>query len=146
MKFPDWLPVFGDRSYRGYCPHEVDEQKAVFDHIKLKHPNIELVAAHQRNEGKKTVQQRAREKREGMKKGASDIIVPGCPSFVCELKRKDHTQSQWKRGQVEYLEAAFHLGSFVCVALGYDGAIEALDRWIAIHDWMKLEVQKSLRR
>jgi hypothetical protein len=64
--------------------------------------------------------------------GASDIIVPGCPAFVCEMKRQDHTKSRWQDGQIEYLLQAQENGAFVCVALGYVAAIEALKDWLCI--------------
>jgi len=66
-----------------------------------------------------------------MTKGASDIVIPGCPSFVCELKRQDHTQSKWQDGQEEYLVSAAKGGSFVCVALGAVAAWEAFKMWEA---------------
>ena len=66
-----------------------------------------------------------------MTPGASDIIIPASVSFVCELKRKDHTQSKWQDGQIEYLEAANHAGAFVCVALGWEAA------WQAFNDWLQ---------
>ena len=64
-----------------------------------------------------------------MTPGASDIIIPGNPSFVCELKRRDHTKSTWQPKQLEYLEAAKENGSFVCVALGWEAAWDALENW-----------------
>lgn len=74
----------------------------------------------------------SREKAEGMTKGASDIIIPGCPAFVCELKRRDRTQSSWQDGQLEYLEAAKRAGAFACVALGADAATEAFEEWLGL--------------
>ena len=68
-----------------------------------------------------------------MVKGASDIIIPGGPAFVCELKRRDHTQSKWQDGQQEYLDAAQRAGAFVCIALGYKAAEEAFGRYLAIY-------------
>lgn len=64
-----------------------------------------------------------------MATGASDIIIPASLSFVCELKRRDHTQSSWQPGQREYLTAAQDAGAFVCVALGWDAAWEAFNEW-----------------
>lgn len=64
-----------------------------------------------------------------MTPGASDIIIPGSPTFVCELKRKDHTLCKWQPNQQEYLQAAKDNGAFVCVALGWEGAMEAYRVW-----------------
>jgi hypothetical protein len=89
-----------------------------------------MIALHPRNEGKRHYAQVTKQKAEGMATGAADIIIPACVSFVCELKRMDHTKSGWEDGQVEYLEAAQKAGAFVCVALGWVAAKEAFDDWI----------------
>jgi hypothetical protein len=132
MKFPDWLPVYGDTDYRNKkCPVESAEQITFFNTLRREYQDsYGLIAIHPRNEGKRTFSQVARQKAEGMTPGASDIIIPGNPSFVCELKRLDHTLCGWEDGQVEYLEAAMKNGSFVCVALGHKAALEALQVWI----------------
>ena len=90
-----------------------------------------MIAVHPRNEGKRHYKQVTKERAEGMTKGASDIIIPGNPAFVCELKRRDRTQSTWQDGQVEYLESAQKAGAFACVALGADAAMEAFEEWLS---------------
>lgn len=141
MIFPDWLKVYGDQAFRGRCATESEEQIAFFDHIRLNHKQEAVLALHQRNEGKRSYAQAKWQKREGLTKGASDIIIPGLPSFVCELKRRDHTKSKWKDGQIEYLEAALKAGCFACVALGYQAAYEAFKIWRATSDsWQKWEM------
>ena len=131
MKIPDWLTCYGDMAYRGECASETMEQVTFFGRLRREYPiTLALIAVHPRNEGKRTFNQTNRQKAEGMTKGASDILIPGNPSFVCELKRRDHTKSAWQEGQKEYLEAAMANGSFVCVALGADAAWEALQEWI----------------
>jgi hypothetical protein len=87
-------------------------------------------ALHPRNEGKRTHFQSAHQKAEGMTSGACDIVIPGNPSFVCELKRRDHTQSVWQKDQEQYLRTAQQLGSFACVALGADAAEEAFNHYL----------------
>lgn len=62
---------------------------------------------------------------------ASPIIV-GNPTFVCELKRQDHTKSKWQDGQLEFLEASQKRGAFVCVAFGYLAALNAVKDYILI--------------
>jgi hypothetical protein len=74
--------------------------------------------------------QSAHQKAEGMTSGACDIVIPGNPSFVCELKRRDHTQSVWQKDQEQYLRTAQQLGSFACVALGADAAEEAFNHYL----------------
>lgn len=131
MKFPDWLPVYGSTDYRNKkCPVESAEQITFFNVLRRDYPKLGIIAVHPRNEGKRTMQQAMRQKAEGMTSGASDIIIPGNPSFVCELKRKDHTLCSWEVEQLTYLETARNNGSFVCVALGYEAALEALIEWI----------------
>src|SRR5690625_1127300 len=131
MIFPKWLDVFGCQDYRGQCPPELAEQITFFQWLRLQHPALHRIAVHPRNEGKRTYQQARRQRLEGaLTKGASDIIIPGRPAFVCEMKRQDHTKSRWEDGQLEYLEAAQRAGAFVCVALGADAAIEALKCYI----------------
>jgi hypothetical protein len=126
MKFPNDVPVFGDQSFRGQCPSETMEQVTFFSRLRRDHPNSwGVIAFHPRNEGKRTWSKAALERAEGMTKGASDVIIPGAPSFVCEIKRKDHTKSAWQNGQQEFLNAAKKAGSFVCIALGADAATEA---------------------
>lgn len=126
MKFPQWLKIYGDTSYRGDCPSETLEAVTFFARIRREYPTTYgKIATHIRNEGKRNWQQVARQKSEGMTKGAPDIIIPMQKTFVCELKRQDHTKSKWQDGQLEYLKAAHDAGAFVCVALGYEAAYQA---------------------
>ena len=126
------VPVYGDQSFRGKCPSESVEQVTFFNRIR-KVPIWGRIALHPRNEGKRHYRQVSKEKSEGMTEGAADIIIPGCPAFVCELKRRDHTQSEWQDGQIEYLRAAQKAGAFVCVALGADAATEAFEKWLGLN-------------
>ena len=130
MKFPNWLNVYGDIKFRGECPSETAEAVTFFAKIRREYPDsYGLIATHIRNEGKRTFHQTMKQQSEGMTKGAPDIIIPGNPTFICELKRQDHTKSKFQDGQLEYLEAAQNAGAFVCVALGYKAAYEAFIYW-----------------
>lgn len=129
MKFPDHIPVFGDTSFRGKCPPESAEQKTFFARIRREYPDTwGRIALHPRNEGKRTYNQTAQQKAEGMTSGAPDIVIGG---FVCELKRLDHTQCSWQDGQIEYLTAAQQCGVYACVALGHEAAWEAFVGWLS---------------
>lgn len=132
MLFPEWLNVFGDTDYRNKkCPVESAEQITFFNELRRLYPDsYGLIAIHPRNEGKRTQNQVMRQKAEGMTAGAADIVIPGSPSFICELKRQDHAMSHWEDNQLEYLKAAQDAGAFVCVALGYKAAMEAFNKWI----------------
>jgi len=104
----------------------------LFNWLVREHPTWRALAIHPRNEQQLRGGQfraLARHKAEGMTPGASDIIIPGAPTFVCEMKRCDHTLSKWQPGQAEYLEAARDVGCFACVALGANGAKEAFLEW-----------------
>lgn len=133
MRFPEWLKVYGDLSFRGECPPESAEQVTFFNELRRRHPDSwGRIALHPRNEGKRHYAQVNREKLEGMAAGASDVIIPGCPAFVCEIKRRDHTQSKWQKDQLPYLEAAHDAGAFVCIALGVEAALAAFDDYLMV--------------
>lgn len=135
MKFPESLTVYGDQSYRGDCPSETSEQVAFFAELKRKYPLLHAIAIHPKNEGKRAkgqFQQLAMDKAMGLNPGAADIVIPGSPAFVCELKRKDHMKSKFQQEQIPYLENCQTAGAFVCVALGYEAAMKAVDQYVKV--------------
>lgn len=137
MIFPDWLPVFGDRSFRGECPKEAAEQATFFNQLRKEYPDSwGLLALHPKNEEKRKGAQFHRlkmDKAMGFATGASDVIIPGAPALVLEIKRRDHTKSKWESDQLPYLEASHKAGAFVGVALGWEGAWQAFNEWLMIH-------------
>jgi hypothetical protein len=131
MKLPDDIMIYGDLTYRGSCPKEAAEQVTFFARLRRTYPDtFGVLALHPRNEGIRTMLQAAKEKSEGMTTGAPDIVIPGSPAFVCELKRRDHTASSISEDQLKYLRAAKAEGCFTCIALGVDEA------WAAFHDYL----------
>jgi hypothetical protein len=128
------VAVYGDTSFRGDCPKEEVEQVSFFARLRREYPDTwGAIAIHPRNEGLKVGRQFhsvMKHQAEGMTKGAADIVIPACPSFVCELKRRDHTKSAWQDNQLDYLAAAKACGAFACVALGADAAWQAFDHWL----------------
>ena len=132
----DLIPVrvFGNTKFRGACPAEALEQVTFFARIRSKYPETwGALAIHPRNEqllrgGQ--FQAVVRHRAEGMTAGASDIVIPAGRSFVCEMKRRDHTKSKIDNEQIKYLLAAQRAGAFACVALGADAAMEALETWL----------------
>jgi len=130
--------IYGDRGFRGDCPQEAQEQATFFNKLRREYPTTwGRLALHPRNEQQLRGGQcraLAKHKAEGMTPGASDIIIPARVTFVCELKRQDHTKSKWQDGQIEYLAEANNKGAFACVALGWQGAWSALQDWIAAND------------
>ena len=136
MKIPNWLQTYGDTSYRGDCPLEDAELMTFFNQLRIKYPDIAKVATHPDNEGlilgaahNAHIKQKAKG---AIRNGAADIIICGCPTFVCEMKRQDHTKSKWQDGQLDFLQTSQKLGAFVCVALGYEAALQALNDWLKL--------------
>ena len=126
--------IYGDPKFRGDCPTESVEQITFFAKLRREYPDTwGRLALHPRNEQQlRGGQHRGfiRQKAEGLTPGASDIVIPAGESFVCEMKRQDHTKSRWQPGQIEYLTAAHEAGAFVCVALGWRGAWQAFEDWL----------------
>ena len=120
--------------FRGECPKEDAELITFFNQLKLNYPDLYDVAIHPDNEGLVMgtgFNNHIRQKAKGaIRNGAADIIIVGYPTFVCELKRQDHTKCRWQDGQLEFLEASQKRGAFVCVALGYLAALEALSDYL----------------
>ncbi|HMY00149.1 MAG TPA: hypothetical protein PKC44_10295 [Agitococcus sp.] len=134
MKIPPHIQVFGDVCFMGDCPTEDAELITFFNELAKLYPSLAKVAIHPDNEGLVLGSghlHHARQKAKGaIKKGAADIIICGNPTFVCELKRRDHTKSRWQDGQLDFLEYGLKNGAFVCIALGYESALEAVKDWI----------------
>lgn len=133
MKIPDFLRVYGDTSYRGKCPVEGAEQVSLFNQIRKHHPHLSSIVFHPRMEGERTKGQADWQKADGsIVAGVSDVIGVGHPMLVMELKRRDHTQSVWRKGQVEFLEVSQKRRAFTCLALGYEAALRAIQDWEAL--------------
>lgn len=134
MKIPPHIKVFGDVDFRGDCPTEDNELITFFNELYRIYPSLAKVAIHPDNEGLVRGSghlHHARQKAKGaIKKGAADIVICGNPTFVCEMKKQDHTKSRWQAGQLEFLEESQNLGAFACVALGYKGALSAVDYYL----------------
>jgi hypothetical protein len=132
-KLPAGVSLFGDVSFRGVCPKEDQEQISFFARLRREYPSsYGLLAVHPKNEGSLyggQFQGMVKDKAMGLSKGAADIVIPASVSFVCEMKRADHTKSTWQEGQLDYLAAAHDAGAFACVALGAVGAWEAFQAW-----------------
>ena len=133
MKFNPLIPTYGDRSYRGKSPFEDVEHINFVSWVRFNYPEYGAILIHPKNEGKRSPQQISKEKKLGFKKGASDIIIPASPPFVCEIKRLNHVKdSHWQEGQQDYMLAAKEQGAFVCVALGAEAAKQAFKDWLKI--------------
>ncbi|MCJ8334596.1 MAG: hypothetical protein MJH10_10185 [Epibacterium sp.] len=121
------FPVFGDVTFRGPCPSEEAEQVAAV--ARLRQDDLGALVIHVKNEGRRTMRQAQRDKANGLASGAPDLWVPGAPTFLCEVKRRDHTKSRWQDGQVAYLTQAQAAGAFSCLCLGAEAVLEAFEVW-----------------
>lgn len=131
MEIDSRIKVYGSLDYRNKkCPKEEAEQITFVNQVRKHNPKTLLI--HVKNEGKRTLQQAQLEKANGMQSGTSDIIIAGNPSFVCELKREDHTLCKWQPLQQEYLIEAQEQGCFSCVAFGWKAAFQAYLDWCEI--------------
>lgn len=142
MIFPEWLKVYGDKTYRDKkCPVEDAELVTFINQLKKLYPDsFGRLVLHIPNEGKRKAHETANLKKKGaLNTGASDIILPGSPSFVMEMKRRDHTLSDWEEGQIDYLSASLSTGCTVCVALGWEAAMMAFNDWRALYYPVKKE-------
>ncbi len=132
MIFPEWLKVYGDKKYRDKKCHVEDAELVTFiNQLRKMYPDsFGRLVLHIPNEGKRKAHEVSNLKKKGaLNKGASDIIIPGNPSLVIEMKRKDHTLSDWEEGQIDYLSASLNAGCTVCVALGWEAAMMAFNDW-----------------
>lgn len=133
MKTPEWLPVFGDLPKSKDNPHEDYVLSSLIARIRKDYPSTYgLVAFHVKNEGKRTTQQIKIDKVKGLTKGVSDLIIIGNPTLCLELKRDN--SCSFEDGQLEFLEQAQKQGAFSCLAIGYQGALEALKHWVELQD------------
>ena len=131
MKFHPDIIVYGDRKFRGACPSETLEQVTFFARLRAQHPlSWGVLTLHPRNEGRRHFRQAQKEASEGMTVGAPDIVIPGRRTFICELKRRDHTKSKLSAEQELYLLTTDYLGAFCCIALGADAAMEAFNDYL----------------
>lgn len=138
MKIDPRIKVYGDLTFRDKkCPVEQKEHITFVNQVRKHNPNTLLF--HVKNEGKRTLSQAQLDKAEGMQGGVSDIIIPGNPTFVCEIKRQDHTICSWQPLQQEYLIEAQNQGCFSCVSFGWKAAFDAY------LDWCKITLANNIK-
>lgn len=131
------ITLFGNQKFRDKkCPKESVEQITFVNQIRAQYPDsYGLILIHPENEGKLINGQFSavsKSRAMGMSPGASDIIIPGNPAFVCEIKRIDRTLSDITQDQLDYLYASKDAGAFACIALGHEAAMNAFNQWLKI--------------
>ena len=133
MNLPPTIPLYGDPTYRGKCPIEAVEQASAVNRIRQLYPDtFGALVFHPRNEQQLRGGQHSamiKHKAEGLTAGVSDLVIPGAPCLVVEIKRRNPQLSKISPEQIAYLETAQRMGAFVAVALGAVAAIEAFDIW-----------------
>ncbi len=123
MKLPPQIQLFGTPD-KTDAASESQHAMTFFAKLRREYPQYGAIATHIRNEGKRSMAQVQKQKAEGLTTGTADIIIPANPPFVCELKSRS-PRATISSEQIEYLLNAQKLGAFACVAIGYEGAIEA---------------------
>ena len=131
MKMHPQIKVYGSLTYRDpKTAKEDSEAMTLVNQVKKRFPH--LLFMHIKNEGKKTKAQADFDKAMGMLAGASDFVFLGSPPLLLEMKRKDNTLSTWQPNQQMFLLKAQEQGCMVCVALGWEAAIEAVEDWMRV--------------
>lgn len=124
------IEVVGDITFRGKCAVEDADLITFRNELERLYPQYAAVMLHPKNEGARYGWQADADKMKGaLNTGASDIIVPGFPTLVIELKRQDRTLSDITVNQLEYLQACQQNGCWCCVALGWRAALEFVHQW-----------------
>ena len=131
------IALYGNQKFRDKkCPRESIEQITFVNAIRAQYPDsYGLILIHPENERKLVNGQFSavsKSRAMGMSPGASDIIIPGNPAFVCEIKRSDRTLSDITKEQLDYLYAAKKAGAFACIALGHEAAMNAFNDWLQL--------------
>ena len=130
-QLPDWLPLYGDKTFRGDCELEAYEQKQFVKAVRKIFPvTLGKLITHIKNEGARSDSQTNHDYSMGLWPGAADIIIIAKIPFVLELKRRDPTKSSFSQDSIVYLKTAQDQGAFVCGALGFAGAWDALEVWL----------------
>lgn len=131
MKIDHRIKSYGDMNYRDKnCPQEHEEQKTIVNQVRKRYPHLLFTSV--KNEGKRTKAQIDEDKAMGLTAGVSDLIFFGSPTLCLEVKRKDHTVSQWKPSQEPFLIAAKEQGAMACVCFGWEAGMQAIEDWLKI--------------
>jgi len=127
------IQVYGSLTYRDpKTPLEDTECQTFVNQLNKKYGKGTLLFAHIKNEGKRTKAKMDFDNSMGFLTGISDYVFFGNPMLCIEMKRKDHTKSVWQPEQEPFLLRAQEQGCKVCVALGWESAMEAVEDWIKI--------------
>lgn len=130
------------------CAPETAEQAAVFEWAEWqvgKFPELKLMY-HVPNEGKRSAVTGARLRREGMKKGVSDICLPvprgEFHGLYIELKAKGGKPT---KEQIAFLDGITEQGYFGCICYGAETAEKTILSYLKLpkYDLKKLIEEKN---
>ena len=122
------IKIYGQTDSKNH-PSEMNEMITFFNVLKRDYPHLARIATHIKNEGKRDYRAASYEKMSGMVKGFADIIIVGCPPFICEMKSRNKG-AKLSDYQKRFLEDADKTNAFVCIAYGYEAALEAMREWL----------------
>lgn len=124
------IEIIGDVTFRGKCAVEDAELITFRNQLEIRYPQYAAVMLHPKNEGQRHKHQADAERAKGaLNTGACDIVLPGFPTLLIEMKRRDVTQSEITTDQLDYIDAAERVGCWACIALGWENAMLAVDKW-----------------
>lgn len=125
------IPIYGAPLEYGKCLLETHEQASFFNRLRSEYPDTwGRLGIHVRNEGKRTHWEIRKIKAEGgFIAGSPDIVIPGVPPFLCEMKARSKA-SKTTDEQIAYLQTAREQGAFACFAYGAEAAWQAFEEWL----------------
>lgn len=111
------------------APSESIEQITFFNQLRKNYPELAKVAIHIKNEGKKSIGEAMKDKAEGLVSGAPDIMIPGSPTLMIEMKKQSKS-ARVSQNQKDYMNNAVDNGAMCFVCYGWGMAWLALEKWI----------------
>lgn len=110
-------------------PSESIEQITFFNQLRKHYPELSKIAIHIKNEGKKSIGEAMKDKAEGLVSGAPDIMIPGSPTLMIEMKKQSKS-ARVSQNQKDYMNNAVANGAMCFVCYGWEMAWVALEKWI----------------
>lgn len=110
-------------------PSESMEQITFFNQLRKNYPELSKIAIHIKNEGKKSIGEAMKDKAEGLVSGAPDIMIPGSPTLMIEMKKQSKS-ARVSQNQKDYMNNAVKNGAMCFVCYGWEMAWVALEKWI----------------
>lgn len=108
-------------------PLEDNEAVNFYSHAINRWPWLKGRLFHVANESKSQPQYRSKLSQMGLASGVADYIVVNNPPVAIELKRSRKRDSSYSNGQISWLLDAEDSGWQVCIAYGWQAAMQALD-------------------